>query len=148
MEIISGEDLRVDYFQNLLEARGLHPLKKSSRPSRRVSRSKKSFSSNRLQAGPGIFGLITSKLTQRSGACGGQISPGSTGRVKDLTKGPRAQYIVRSFFRGPGEGQSAKQIDMRPDGCKPGRPTTTSERPQQRSDFPALEPPCNGAMRG
>jgi hypothetical protein len=23
--------------------------------------------------------------------CGGQISPGSTGRVKDLTKGPRAQ---------------------------------------------------------
>jgi hypothetical protein len=25
------------------------------------------------------------------GTCGGQISPGSTGRVKDLTKGPRAQ---------------------------------------------------------
>jgi hypothetical protein len=23
--------------------------------------------------------------------CGGQISPGSTGRIKDLTKGPRAQ---------------------------------------------------------
>jgi hypothetical protein len=23
--------------------------------------------------------------------CGGQISPGSTGRVKDLTRGPRAQ---------------------------------------------------------
>jgi hypothetical protein len=32
---------------------------------------KKLFSSNHLQAGPGIFGLITSKLTQRSGACGG-----------------------------------------------------------------------------
>jgi hypothetical protein len=53
--------------------------------------SKKSFSPNYLQAGPRIFGLITSKSTQRSGACGGQISPGSTGRVKDLTKGPRAQ---------------------------------------------------------
>jgi hypothetical protein len=24
-------------------------------------------------------------------ACGGQISPGSTRRIKDLTKGPRAQ---------------------------------------------------------
>jgi hypothetical protein len=23
--------------------------------------------------------------------CGGQISPGSTGRIKDLTKGPKAQ---------------------------------------------------------
>jgi hypothetical protein len=32
---------------------------------------KRSLSSNHLQAGPEIFGLITSKLTQRSGACGG-----------------------------------------------------------------------------
>jgi hypothetical protein len=45
----------------------------------------------RPQAGPRIFGLIISKSTQRSGACGGQISPGSTGRIKDLTKGPRDQ---------------------------------------------------------
>jgi hypothetical protein len=45
----------------------------------------------RLQAGPRIFGPIISKSTQRSGACGGQISLGSTGRIKDLTKGPRAQ---------------------------------------------------------
>jgi hypothetical protein len=45
----------------------------------------------RPQAGPRIFGSIISKSTQRSGACGGQISPGSTGRIKDLTKGPRAQ---------------------------------------------------------
>jgi hypothetical protein len=45
----------------------------------------------RPQAGPRIFGPIISKSTQRSGACGGQISPGSTGRIKDLTKGPRAQ---------------------------------------------------------
>jgi hypothetical protein len=37
----------------------------------------------RLQAGPRIFGPIISKSTQRSGACGGQISPGSTGRIKD-----------------------------------------------------------------
>jgi hypothetical protein len=45
----------------------------------------------RPQAGPRIFGPIISKSTQRSGACGGQISPGSTRRIKDLTKGPRAQ---------------------------------------------------------
>jgi hypothetical protein len=45
----------------------------------------------RPQAGPRIFGPIISKSTQRSGACGGQISPGSTGRIKDLMKGPRAQ---------------------------------------------------------
>jgi hypothetical protein len=63
--------------------------------------SKKSFLSNcpesischkrRPQAGPRIFGPIISKSTQRSGACGGQISPRSSGRIKDLTKGPRAQ---------------------------------------------------------
>jgi hypothetical protein len=32
----------------------------------------------RPQAGPRIFGPIISKSTQRSGACGGQIFPGST----------------------------------------------------------------------
>jgi hypothetical protein len=30
------------------------------------------------------------KLTIGYQHCGGQISPGSTGRIKDLTKGPRA----------------------------------------------------------
>jgi hypothetical protein len=56
----------------------------------------------RPQAGPRIFGPSISKSTQRSGACGGQISPGSTRRIKDLTKGPRAQQIVRSLPHGPG----------------------------------------------
>jgi hypothetical protein len=44
----------------------------------------------RPQAGLRISGPIISKSTQRSRACGGQISPGSTRRIKDLTKGPRA----------------------------------------------------------
>jgi hypothetical protein len=39
------------------------------------------------QAGPGIFGPVISKSTQRLGACGGQISPGSTRRLKDLVIG-------------------------------------------------------------
>jgi hypothetical protein len=50
-----------------------------------------SYHKRRPQAGPRIFGPIISKSTQRSGACGRQISPGSTGRIKDNTKGPRAQ---------------------------------------------------------
>jgi hypothetical protein len=50
-----------------------------------------SYHKRRPQAGPRIFGPIISKSTQRSGACGRQISLGSTGRIKDLTKGPRAQ---------------------------------------------------------
>jgi hypothetical protein len=45
----------------------------------------------RPQAGLRISGPIISKSTQRSGACGGQISLGSTGRIKYLTKGPRVQ---------------------------------------------------------
>ena len=39
------------------------------------------------QAGPRIFGPIISKSTQRLGACGGQISPGSTRRLEGLAKG-------------------------------------------------------------
>jgi hypothetical protein len=45
----------------------------------------------KLQAGPRIFGPFISKSTQKLEACGGQISPGSTGRLKDLAKGLRAQ---------------------------------------------------------
>jgi hypothetical protein len=44
----------------------------------------------RPQAGPRIFGTIISKSSQRSGACGGQIPPRSTRRIKDLTKDPKA----------------------------------------------------------
>jgi hypothetical protein len=113
MEIISGEDLRVDYLIKIYsKVGGLHPLgappahpmkfrilqikmptsKAQAQNQTSVERvigakedSRKSF------FGPWIFGLITSKSTQRSGACGGGISPGSTKEVKDLTKGPRAQ---------------------------------------------------------
>jgi hypothetical protein len=40
-----------------------------------------------LRAGPRTFGLIISKSTQRLGACGGQISPGSTRRQEGLVRG-------------------------------------------------------------
>jgi hypothetical protein len=40
-----------------------------------------------LRARPRIFGLIISKSTQRLGACGGQISPGSTRRQEGLARG-------------------------------------------------------------
>jgi hypothetical protein len=86
--------------KNPLEARGLHPLgaplvhpmkfdsNKSFLPDYPESAS---CYKKRLQAGPRIIGLIISKSNQRSGACGGQISPRPTGRIKDLTKGPRSQ---------------------------------------------------------
>jgi hypothetical protein len=45
------------------------------------------YQNQKLQAGPRIFEPIVSKSTQRLGACGGRISPGSTRRLKDLTKG-------------------------------------------------------------
>jgi hypothetical protein len=113
--------------------------------------SKKSFLPNCLrsisyhkrspQVGPRIFRPIISKSTQRSGACGGQISPGSIRRIKDLTKSPRARRIVRSLLHGPGEEQSVKQIDVRPGRCKPGwlrdvEQVTTTEDPT----FPRWSP--------
>ena len=128
MEIISGEDLRVDCFLKSTQSSGATPIgctsgaptevqgpavrnddlqsaslrqNTSFRVIKAEGDNKKSFlpeypesiscHKQRLQAGPRIFGPIISKSTQRSGACGGQISPGSTGRIKDLTKGPRAQ---------------------------------------------------------
>jgi hypothetical protein len=45
---------------------------------------KKSSHATNPQAGPGTFELIISKSTQRLGACGGQISPGSTRGQKHL----------------------------------------------------------------
>jgi hypothetical protein len=53
----------------------------------------------KLQAGPRIFGPIISKSTQRSGACGGQISLGSTGRLKTSRKalGPIIREVVPSW---------------------------------------------------
>jgi hypothetical protein len=46
---------------------------------------------HRPQAGLRISRPIISKSAQRAGACGGQISPGSTGRIKDLTNGLRVR---------------------------------------------------------
>jgi hypothetical protein len=56
----------------------------------------------KLQAGPRIFGPITSKSTQRLGACGGRISPGSTGRLKDLAKGLGPNILQGHPFVGLG----------------------------------------------
>jgi hypothetical protein len=47
--------------------------------------------------------------------CGGRISPGSTRRIRDLTRGLWAQSFARSSLRGPGEERLVKRIDTRPD---------------------------------
>jgi hypothetical protein len=120
--------------------------------------SKKSFLPNypesischkrRPQAGPRIFGPIISKSTQRSGACGGQISPGSTRRIKDLTKGPRAQQFVRPFLRGPGEERPEKQIDIRPDRCEPRWPNNVEQATTTETRLSRAGAPYNGTRRG
>jgi hypothetical protein len=83
---LQGMSVRQSFSLQVIKAEGDN--KKSFLPNcpRSISYRKQS-----PQAGPRIFGPIISKSTQRSGACGGQISPGSIGRIKDLTKGPRAQ---------------------------------------------------------
>jgi hypothetical protein len=90
-------------FKNPLKARGLHPLGAppvhpmkfrvlqyemptskaqawNKSPVYEWSKQKETvrnrFSPNYLQAGPGIFGLITSKSTQRSGLVGDRYPPG------------------------------------------------------------------------
>jgi hypothetical protein len=65
----------MDYFQNPLKAQGLHPS----------TEQKLGHITNPLVE-PRIFGLIISKSTQRLGACGGQISPGSTRRREGLAR--------------------------------------------------------------
>jgi hypothetical protein len=72
----------MDYFYNPLKARGATPNGCTfGAPN---SSTKKSGHATNPQVGPGIFESIISKSTQRLGACGGQISPGSTRRQKPL----------------------------------------------------------------
>jgi hypothetical protein len=99
-----SEDLRVDYFQKSTRSSGapnevqgptvqnadLRSASLKQNTNFRVIKAegdnKESFlpdypesiscHKQRPQAGPRIFGPIISKSTQRSGACGGQISPG------------------------------------------------------------------------
>jgi hypothetical protein len=71
-------------FKNPLKARELHPM---GAPSVHPSAEWKPCHITNLRAGPRIFGLIISKSTQSLGACGGQISPGSTIRQEGLVRG-------------------------------------------------------------
>jgi hypothetical protein len=73
------------------------------------------------QVGPRIFGPIISKSTQRLGACGGQISPGSTRRLEGLAKGIGPIVSQGHPFVGQGRnrwwsGLTREWIDSGPDG--------------------------------
>jgi hypothetical protein len=70
---LQGTSVRQSSSFQVIKAEG--DSKKSFLPNRPESIS---CHKQRPQAGPRIFGSIISKSTQRSGACGGQISPGST----------------------------------------------------------------------
>jgi hypothetical protein len=68
------------------------------------------------QAGPRIFGPIISKSTQRLGACGGQISLGSTRRLEGLAKGSGPITSQGHPFVGQGQEWTQDRIDSSPDG--------------------------------
>jgi hypothetical protein len=72
-----------------------------------------------LRAEPRIFGLIISKSTQRLGACGGQISPGSTRRKEGLARGFGPVILQGHPFVGQerttgGVGRHEKEADSGP----------------------------------
>jgi hypothetical protein len=94
---------------------------------------------SKLQARPKIFGLIVSKSTQRLGACGGQISPGSTRRLEGLRKtlGPLLRKAIPSWAR---EESLAEWIDTRSDRLEPRRLIGFKHYPQHWSDSPAQHP--------
>jgi hypothetical protein len=73
------------------------------------------------RAGPRIFGLIISKSTQRLGACGGQIYPGSTRRQKGLARGFKPAISLDRPFVGQeettgGMGRREKEAYSGPSG--------------------------------
>jgi hypothetical protein len=72
------------------------------------------------QAGPGTFESIISKSTQRLGACGGQISPGSTRRRKTLAwvhrpVAPQGRLVVGRAKTASEMGRPKKAIGSCPD---------------------------------
>jgi hypothetical protein len=70
---------------------------------------KKSGHATNPQAGPGIFESIISKSTQRLGACGGQISLGSTRRRKSLHGATdQSPHKVVSSWAGVGSRTPAR----------------------------------------
>ena len=89
-----------------------------------------------LRARPRIFGLIISKSTQRLGACGGQISPGSTRRLEDLAKGSGPDVSQGHPFVGQGRnarrsGSTQDRINSSSDG-----PTDSSNIHSSNPTFP------------
>jgi hypothetical protein len=72
--------------------------------------------------------------------CGGQISPGSTRRIKDLTKGPRGPYFVRSSPRGPGRNDQWNGLTQGRVGASPDGPTNSSSNHNSDPTFPRRSP--------
>jgi hypothetical protein len=73
------------------------------------------------RAGPRIFGLIILKSTQRLGACGGQISSGSTRRQECLVKGfgpiiSQGHPFVGQGRTAGGMGRREEEADSSPGG--------------------------------
>jgi hypothetical protein len=66
--------------------------------------------------------------------------PGSTRRIKDLTKGPRAPQFVRSSPRGPGRNDQWSGITQGRVGASPDGPTNSSSNHNSDPTFPRRSP--------
>jgi hypothetical protein len=93
-----------------------------------------------IRAGPRIFGLIISKSTQRLGACGGEISPGSTRRQEGLARGygpvtSQGHPFVGRDRTTRGVGRHEKEADSGPSNpsdssaIRSAHPTSRVQRP-------------------
>jgi hypothetical protein len=117
-------------FKNPLKARGLHHPSVEWKPSHITN----------PRAEPRIFGPIISKSTQRLGACGGQISLGSTRRQEGLAcgLGPATSqghpFVGRVRITG-GMGRPEKEADS-----GPGDPSDSCTIRSTHSTFPHTMP--------
>jgi hypothetical protein len=95
---------------------------------------------SKSQAEPRIFGLIISKSTQRLGACGGQISLGSTRRIEGLADSFR--LTVSQGYPFVSQGRTASIMCRRREWANTGQGGSWGfERYSQlRSDSPARPP--------
>jgi hypothetical protein len=124
-------------FNDLLKVYNLHPMGAFSVLP--LAECKPCHKTN-LRARPRIFGLIISKSTQRLGACGGQISPGSTRRQEGLTRGFGPVISQGHPFVGQGRttggmDQCGKEADSGPND-----PSDLSAIQSAHSTFPRATP--------
>jgi hypothetical protein len=87
------------------------------------------------------------KFNSKIGACGGQISAGSTRRRKVLAQGPWARYPARPSLRGPSKSYWWNGLIREVDGSEPRWSVESRGTPRNRPTFLLLAPSNVGRVR-